>query len=140
MEGTEPSLLRPTTTKPSLAKPKTMEPSLAKPKTMEPSSEATTVSLPEKGSPAPSQDAGSSAEDELVQTTTELSTDSKVTTESEVTTKTTNMHHVNDAKDIGIVTESPSAAEFDTTTVIATSISTSEAIVYYNSDTFRYRQ
>ena len=128
-----------------------MEPSLVETKTMEPSSEATTVSLPEKSSPAPSQDAGSSADDELLQTTTDMSKVSEVTTESEVTTKTvtepnismsstTNKHLVNDAKDIGIVTEYPSTAEFDTTTVIATSNSTPEAIVYYNSDTFRYRQ
>ena len=122
-----------------------MEPSLVETKTMEPSSEAATVSLPEKSSPAPSQDAGSSADDELLQTTTDMSKVSEVTTKTVTEpnismSSTTNKHLVNDAKDIGIVTEYPSTAEFDTTTVIATSNSTPEAIVYYNSDTFRYRQ
>ena len=59
-------------------------------------------------------------------------TTAETVTKAETNKPTTTMPHNVDTKDTTIVTESPDEI-LDTTTVIATSISTSEAIVYFNS-------
>ena len=59
-------------------------------------------------------------------------TAAETVTEAETNKPTATMPHNVDTKDTTIVTESPNEI-LDTTTVIATSISTSEAIVYFNS-------
>ena len=69
--------------------------------------------------------------DDLMSVTTKLPLDSLETTLGTVPLPETTLKPSQfSARDIEIVTESP--PELDTTTVIATSISTSEAIVYYS--------